>query len=192
MTLLWSSLTCIIALKSTANFWLTLVPKSFQWKAQVTTTVALNLDFAGFRQSLGLAWNQRTGTRNVYWFQASSRDCPNPAKSKFIKFIVVVTRAFLRKDLGTRVGGRYIMCVSWQINRTHHPTISLRSKPTTYSEDREENDDTANANLCYNVMPDTVLSITALYVQLPSHRTVRTISIPHGVWHQLTWRKDVT
>ena len=35
-------------------------------------------------------------------FQATSKVCPNPAKSTF-KVIVVVTRAFLCKDLGMRV-----------------------------------------------------------------------------------------
>ena len=37
----------------------------------------------------------------LHWFQATNRDFPNPAKSKF-KVIVVVTKAFLWKDLGTR------------------------------------------------------------------------------------------
>ena len=38
----------------------------------------------------------------VHWFQPTGRDCPNPVKCKF-KVIVVVVRAFLWKDLGTRV-----------------------------------------------------------------------------------------
>ena len=40
----------------------------------------------------------------VRWFQANPKDCPNPAKPKF-KVIVVVTRAYLGKDLETRVLG---------------------------------------------------------------------------------------
>ena len=38
----------------------------------------------------------------VHWFDPTSRDCPNPAKFKF-NDMVVVTRAFLRKDPGMRV-----------------------------------------------------------------------------------------
>ena len=38
----------------------------------------------------------------VHWFQATSRDCPNSAKSKF-KVVVIVTSVLLWKDLGTRV-----------------------------------------------------------------------------------------
>ena len=38
----------------------------------------------------------------VNWFRATNSDYPNPAKSKF-KVTVVVTRAFLWKDQGTRV-----------------------------------------------------------------------------------------
>ena len=42
----------------------------------------------------------------VHWFKPTSRSCPNPTKSKF-KVIVIVTRAFLWKDLGTRVTIKY-------------------------------------------------------------------------------------
>ena len=47
----------------------------------------------------------------VHWFEATSRECTNPAKYKF-KVIVLVPRAVLRKDLGTRVG--------YHIDEGHH------------------------------------------------------------------------
>ena len=40
----------------------------------------------------------------VRWFQANHRDHLNPANSQ-VQGHVAVTRVFLRKDLGTRVGG---------------------------------------------------------------------------------------
>ena len=48
----------------------------------------------------------------VHWFQATCRGCCNPAKSKF-KVIVVVTRAFLRKVLRTRVCSNKLRQISW-------------------------------------------------------------------------------
>ena len=38
----------------------------------------------------------------VHWFKPTSRDCPNPVKSKF-KVMMIVTRVFLQKNLGMRV-----------------------------------------------------------------------------------------